>query len=184
VAPALTKIERRVAGAKEMKAQQTKAGPDAALLYDAAQISVVAQLEVPVMVLARASFACAFVVALSGCAINLGEASPPPAAASAPAPGPATPAPALAPYAGLASGPLGDSLDAADRTAANNAEIAALNSGDRKSWRGDGGSYGYVAPGAANGDCRDVSHTIYINGRPKVGKGTACKTPDGWRLNS
>ena len=86
---------------------------------------------------------------------------------------------------GLASGSLGDSLGAASRTAANNAEAAALSSGDRKTWRGDDGAYGYVAPGAAAGDCRKISHTIYINGRPKVGEGTACRAPDGgWKLNS
>lgn len=125
------------------------------------------------MNLARAGFACAVLVALSGCAISMGEAPPPPAAAAVPPP----------PYAGLASGSLGESLDAADKTAANNAEAAALNSGDRKTWRGDDGAYGYVAPGPANGDCRDISHTVYVNGRPKVGKGTACKTPEGWKLN-
>jgi surface antigen len=121
--------------------------------------------------LARAGFACAVLVSLSGCATSP-ESAPPPVA---------TPA-APAPYAGLASGALGASLDSASRTAPDGAEIAALNSGERKTWRGDDGSYGYVTPGASAGDCRDVSHTIYINGRPKVGTGTACKADGGWKL--
>ena len=54
----------------------------------------------------------------------------------------------------------------------------------KKTWRGDDRAYGYVAPGAANGDCRDLTHTVYINGRPRVGKGTACKADGGWKLKS
>jgi surface antigen len=129
------------------------------------------------MILARAGLACALLVSLSGCATTIPEATAPSAAAAvAPPPPP--------PYAGLASGSLGGSLDAVSRTAANNAEIAALNSGERKTWRGADGAYGYVAPGAATGDCREISHTIYINGRPQVGKGTACRAAGGWKLNS
>lgn len=125
--------------------------------------------------LARAGFACAVFISLAGCATSPESAPPPVATPAAPI--------APAPYAGLASGPLGASLDPVSRTAADGAEVAALNSGDRKTWRGDDGSYGYVTPGAASGDCRDVSHTIYINGRPKVGTGTACRAPDGgWKL--
>ncbi|MDI9848240.1 hypothetical protein QM467_09275 [Rhodoblastus sp. 17X3] len=128
------------------------------------------------MNLARAGLACALLVSLSGCATTTPEATAPAAAAAAVAPPP--------PYTGLASGSLGGSLDAVSRTAANNAEIAALNSGERKTWRGDDGAYGYVAPGAATGDCRELSHTIYINGRPQIGKGTACRAAGGWKLNS
>jgi surface antigen len=126
------------------------------------------------MILARAGMACAILVSLSGCVTGTSEA-PPPAAVAAPAPPP--------PYAGLASGALGDSLGAANKSTADNAEVAALSSGERKTWRGDDGVYGYIAPGAATGDCRDFSHTIYINGRPKTGNGAACRTPDGgWKL--
>lgn len=127
-------------------------------------------------ILTRAGLACAVLVTLSGCAATNMGAAPPAAAVTPPAP--------PAPYVGLAGGSLGDSLSPAGKTAANAAEIAALNSGDRKTWRGDDGSYGYVAPGAASGDCRELTHTIYINGRPNVGKGTACRAPDGgWKLN-
>jgi surface antigen len=129
------------------------------------------------MILARAGLACALLVSLAGCATTTPEATAPAAAAAAAvAPPPA--------YTGLASGSLGGSLDAVSRTAANNAEIEALNSGERKTWRGADGAYGYVAPGAATGDCREISHTIYVNGRPQVGKGTACRAAGGWKLNS
>ncbi|MGO8738319.1 hypothetical protein [Rhodoblastus sp.] len=128
-------------------------------------------------IMARAGAAGALTISLAmslaGCAQMGGSAAPPPAVAAAPPP-----------YMGLASGALGASLDEADRTAANKAESSALASGDRKTWRGDDGTYGYVAPGAANGDCRDLTHTVYINGRPQVGKGTACKADGGWKLKA
>ncbi len=123
--------------------------------------------------LARAGFAVAVLVSLSGCASN-STSEAPAAAAAVVAP----------PYAGLASGSLGQNLDAADKTAANKAEMAALSSGERKTWRGDDGAYGYIAPAAGGaGDCRDFTHTIYINGRPVVGKGTACRAGESWKLN-
>jgi surface antigen len=130
------------------------------------------------MILARAGLACALLVSLSGCATTTPEVTAPAAAAAAAV---VVPPP---PYSGLASGSLGGSLDAVSRTAANDAEVAALNSGERKTWRGADGAYGYVAPGAATGDCRELSHTIYINGRPQIGKGTACRAAGGWKLNS
>jgi surface antigen len=123
---------------------------------------------------ARAGFALAFLASLSAC----GSSSPPETPAAAAVAPVAPPA-----YVGLANGSLGQPLDAAGKSAANKAEVAALVSGERKTWRGDDGSYGYVAPGAANGDCREITHTIYINGRPTVGKGTACKSGDSWKLN-
>jgi surface antigen len=123
---------------------------------------------------ARAGVALTVLLFLSAC--NSSSTETPAAAA-------ATPAPPPPPYAGLASGPLGQTLDAASKSAANKAEVAALASGERKTWRGENGAYGYVAPGVATGDCRELTHTIYINGRPSVGKGTACKSGESWKLN-
>ncbi|MBB4197617.1 hypothetical protein CCR94_13210 [Rhodoblastus sphagnicola] len=123
---------------------------------------------------ARAGFALTVLISLSAC--NATPAEPPVVAAP-------TAPPAPPPYAGLPSGSLGQALDAASKTAANKAEAAALASGERKTWRGESGAYGYIAPGAANGDCRDLTHTIYVNGRPNVGKGTACKSGESWKLN-
>jgi len=74
-------------------------------------------------------------------------------------------------------------LSGAGKAAANKAELAALASGERKTWRGDDGSYGYVAPVAGGGDCRDFTHTVYINGRPQVGSGKACRAGESWKLS-
>jgi surface antigen len=51
-------------------------------------------------------------------------------------------------------------------------------------WRNpDSGRYGSVVPGPAyqsNGmNCRQFTHTIYIDGRPQTARGTACRNPDG-----
>jgi len=47
----------------------------------------------------------------------------------------------------------------------------------------DSGRYGSVVPGPAyqsNGlQCRPYTHTIYIDGRPEVARGNACRNPDG-----
>ena len=125
--------------------------------------------------LARAGLALVALAALSGCGTTSAD-TPPPAAAAVVAPLPPPP------YVGLASGLLGQSLTANGRSAADKAELAAVSSGERKTWRGDDGSYGYIAPGASTGDCRDFTHTIYINGRPTVGSGKACKAGDSWKL--
>ena len=130
--------------------------------------------------LARAGFALVALAALSGCASTASPSveTPAPAAAAVAVTPPPPP-----PYNGLASGSLGQNLSGAGKAAANKAELAALASGERKTWRGDDGSYGYVAPTAGTGDCRDFTHTVYINGRPHVGSGKACRSGDSWKLN-
>ncbi len=87
---------------------------------------------------------------------------------------------------GALSGPISASLTEADREAAWKAQIAALESGQRRSWRGAHGVFGFVEPGAeTGGGCRAYSQTIYLAGRPKRGQGVACKQPDGgWKLTS
>ncbi|MBV8592961.1 MAG: hypothetical protein JOZ27_01540 [Caulobacteraceae bacterium] len=87
---------------------------------------------------------------------------------------------------GLLGGPIGASLSEGDREAAWKAQIAALDSGQRRSWRGQGGVFGFVEPGADKGaGCRGYVQTIYIAGRPKRGEGVACKEPGGtWRMSS
>jgi surface antigen len=99
--------------------------------------------------------------------------APPPAAA---------PAPSLGAFL---EGPVGGRLGDVDRQRAFQAEQDALAAGDRKTWRGVKGNYGYVAlSGSPTPDgCQDFTHTIYIMGRPVTGKGTGCKAPDGtWRI--
>lgn len=98
----------------------------------------------------------------------------------------AVPPPAPAPSLGaFLEGPVGARLGDADRQRAFQAEQDALAAGDRKTWRGVKGNYGFVAVsgGPTPEGCRDFTHTIYIAGRPVSGKGTGCKAPDGtWRI--
>ena len=157
---------------------------------------------VPCPVLA-AAFAA---LALTGCSgFGAGESLPPAVAAATPAPPPAAAAPvapvatsALPPpsAAGAAApaqpipcgaalgGSIGASLSDADREAAWKAEVAALDSGQRHSWHGPGGVFGFIEPGAETGaGCRAFARTIYIAGRPKRGQGVACKQSDGtWKV--
>lgn len=99
---------------------------------------------------------------------------------------PAPAIPAGAALGGVLGGPVGASLGDDDRQAAWEAQIAALNSGQRRSWRGSHGVFGFVETGAQTGDgCRAYSQTIYIAGRPNRGRGLGCKQPDGsWKMTS
>jgi surface antigen len=121
---------------------------------------------------------------LAGCqSVGSGAA---PSAAAAPAE-PAAPAiPTGAALGGVLGGPVGASLSDGDRQTAWEAQVAALDSGQRRSWRGSHGVFGYVETGAATGDgCRAYSQTIYIAGRPNRGHGLGCKQPDGsWKMTS
>ncbi|MDJ0931847.1 MAG: RT0821/Lpp0805 family surface protein [Breoghania sp.] len=85
---------------------------------------------------------------------------------------------------------IGRSLDERDRQEVYNAQYRALEysrSGQPVEWRNpDSGHYGEVVPGPGyiinNADCRDYTHTIYIDGKSEVARGTACRQPDGtWR---
>tara|TARA_R110002124_G_scaffold104531_3_gene254707 strand:+ start:205 stop:666 length:462 start_codon:yes stop_codon:yes gene_type:complete len=92
---------------------------------------------------------------------------------------------------GLIGSELGRSLDEQDRRRAANAEYQALENGRIGSpvvWRNpDNGRYGEVVPTrdyrSNNLQCREFTHTIYIDGRPETARGTACRQPDGsWRI--
>ncbi len=121
----------------------------------------------------------------SGFGTSGGPSLPPPVAAT-----PATPAapavPTGAALGGVLGGPIGASLSEADREAAWQAQVAALDSGQRRSWRGARGVFGFVEPGAeTGGGCRAYSQTIYVSGRPNRGQGVGCKQPDGaWTMSS
>jgi surface antigen len=88
---------------------------------------------------------------------------------------------------GIVGSQIGKSLDDRDRRYAQEAEYDALErgpSGVSHEWRDpDTGNYGEVVPsrpykrGVA--DCRDYTHTIYIDGKPKQMRGTACRSTDG-----
>jgi surface antigen len=123
-------------------------------------------------------------LAAAGCnGVGLGAAPPPSAAATAPA---ASALPTGAALGGLLAGPVGAGLDEADRQAAYDAQVAALDAGQRRTWRGAHGAYGLVEPGAdTGGNCRAYAQTIYIAGRPQRGHGTGCRQADGsWRMTS
>ena len=88
---------------------------------------------------------------------------------------------------GIVGSEVGRGLDERDRQLAQAAEFDALErgqSGVSRQWKNpDNGRYGDVVPSkpykrGAN-DCRDFTHTVYIEGRPQQMRGTACRNPDG-----
>ena len=91
---------------------------------------------------------------------------------------------------GVVGHSIGRSMDDQDRMLAQQAEYEALErgqSGVSRPWRNpESGHYGEVVPSRAyrraGNDCRDYTHTVYIDGRPQTMRGTACRNPDGtWR---
>jgi|ERR1700728_1837375 len=82
---------------------------------------------------------------------------------------------------------IGAALDDEDKRRAYVAQMQALEtgpSGAPVAWRNpDSGRYGNVVPGPAyqlNGaSCRPYTQTVYIDGRPQIARGTACRSPDG-----
>jgi surface antigen len=91
---------------------------------------------------------------------------------------------------GIVGSEIGRSMDEQDRRLAQRAEYDAFESGDDGRpvhWRNpDNGRYGDVVPmkryRRGEYDCRDYTHTVYIDGRPRKMRGTACRNPDGsWR---
>jgi len=91
---------------------------------------------------------------------------------------------------GIVGSEIGRSLDQQDRMLAQQAEYDALErgtSGVPRRWsNSSNGRYGEVVPSRpyrrGPEDCRDFTHTIYVDGRPQTMRGTACRNPDGtWR---
>lgn len=91
---------------------------------------------------------------------------------------------------GVIGSSIGADLDEVDRREALNAEYQALEytpSGNPVEWRNPAsGHYGSVTPeetyGVGERNCRQYTHKIYIDGREKTARGTACKEQDGtWR---
>jgi surface antigen len=88
---------------------------------------------------------------------------------------------------GMIGNRIGAAMDDEDKERAYAAQMDALErgqSGTAVAWRNpDSGRYGSVVPGPAYQRgamrCRQYTHTIYINGRPEVARGTACRNPDG-----
>jgi surface antigen len=88
---------------------------------------------------------------------------------------------------GLIGNRIGAAMDDEDKRRAYAAQMQALEtgpSGQPVAWRNpDSGRYGNIVPGPAyqqaGGQCRQYTHTIYIDGRPQVARGAACRNPDG-----
>jgi surface antigen len=87
---------------------------------------------------------------------------------------------------GLIGNRIGAALDEEDRRRAYAAQIEALEEDDDDpvEWRNPrSGRYGRIEPGrvyySRGVRCRPFTHTIYINGRPEVARGTACRNRDG-----
>lgn len=88
---------------------------------------------------------------------------------------------------GLIGNRIGAALDEEDKKRAYAAQRQALESGPSGApvaWRNpDSGRYGSIVPGPAYQQqgltCRPYTHTIYIDGRPQVARGSACRNPDG-----
>ena len=88
---------------------------------------------------------------------------------------------------GMLGNRIGAAMDDEDKRRAYAAQMQALEkgpSGAPVAWRNpDSGRYGSIVPGPAydsNGkNCRQFTHTIYIDGKPQTARGTACRDPDG-----
>ena len=88
---------------------------------------------------------------------------------------------------GMLGNRIGAAMDDEDKRRAYAAQVQALESGPSGApvaWRNpDSGRYGSIVPGPAydsNGmNCRQFTHTIYIDGKPQTARGTACRNPDG-----
>ncbi len=92
---------------------------------------------------------------------------------------------------GIVGSEIGRSMDKQDQILAQQAELSAFErgrTGERVAWKNpDNGRYGDVVPMApyrrGPQDCRDYTHTIYIDGRQQAMRGTACRNPDGTWTN-
>ena len=87
---------------------------------------------------------------------------------------------------GLLGNRIGAALDEEDRERAYRAQLRALEEDDDDvvEWRSERtGRYGRIEPGryysSGGRRCRDYTHTVYIDGRPEVVRGSACRNPDG-----
>jgi len=88
---------------------------------------------------------------------------------------------------GLIGNRVGAAMDDEDKQRAYAAQMQALESGKSGvavAWKNpDSGRYGSVVPGPAyqtNGQqCRQYTHTIYIDGKPQVARRNACRNADG-----
>jgi surface antigen len=91
---------------------------------------------------------------------------------------------------GIIGNQIGRDLDEEERRRAMEAEYQALEYGrdnEPRRWRGQrDGYYGTVKPGRRYSyqgqTCREYEHEVFINGRPEIVRGKACRQYDGtWK---
>lgn len=85
---------------------------------------------------------------------------------------------------GFLGNQIGASLDESDKQMYYQAQYSSLETGSVQNWNNpQTGRYGSVQTGPSyvinNQQCREYTNTIYIDGRPQVARGTACRNPDG-----
>ncbi len=88
---------------------------------------------------------------------------------------------------GLIGNRIGAAMDDEDRRLAYQAQIEALEQGAPGApvgWRNPiSGRHGSIVPGPAyvqrGLQCRGYTHTIFIDARPQIARGTACRNGDG-----
>ncbi len=92
---------------------------------------------------------------------------------------------------GLIGNNLMSQLNCQDQGYLGHSTERSLDTGQPVSWKNpDSGTYGTVTPTRTyNSDqgqyCREYQQTVYIDGKPQKGYGTACRQPDGsWKIVS
>ena len=88
---------------------------------------------------------------------------------------------------GLIGNRIGAAMDDEDRRLAYQAQIEALEQGAPGApvgWRNPAsGRHGSIVPGPAyvqrGQQCRGYTHTVFIDSKPQIARGTACRNNDG-----
>ena len=91
-----------------------------------------------------------------------------------------TPVSAAPQLSGVIAGAALASVSDSDRERGFKAQVDALETGKRATWRSEKTAFGFVEPGTDGiGGCRSYSHTVYLDGRAQRGTGQGCKQADG-----
>jgi len=92
---------------------------------------------------------------------------------------------------GLLGASVGSSLSCDDQHYASNIYVTGFEAGrpnHRYDWRAPSGAYGYLQVGdyyrgPEGRRCATYEQQIYVNGRPEIGRGHACREPNGtWAI--
>jgi surface antigen len=90
---------------------------------------------------------------------------------------------------GFLGNQIGQSLDNADRARYDSASQQAMETGQSRAWSNhESGHHGRITPHKRYRNdegqyCRQYTQTIYVDGKARRGKGTACRQQDGtWKI--